>query len=666
MQYRLLSLALSTALLLGGCTTPTTPSAANAGTSPATVPAEITPLSAPLSPDALFTDADRETTYDRNAAAQITLSDAGSTASTNAVLIQGNTVTITDEGTYVVRGSLTDGSLVVRADKTDKVRLVLDGVSIASTGTAPLYIAQADKVFVMLSANSQNTLDAPSGFVQQETDVTIDAALFSRDDLTLSGTGHLSITSPGGHGMVSKDDLRITGGTYLVNAASHGITGKDALSIADGQFTITAGNDGLHAENKDDTTLGNLYIGGGQFTITAAGDGISASAALQIEDGSVTVQTGGGTAGAATLDQATSAKGIKGVGTLYIGGGTLTADCADDSLHTNGNLIVHGGTLSLSSGDDGAHADGTLQVLDGMITVSQSYEALEGLCVEIGGGTLDLTSSDDGINAAGGNDQSGFEGRPARDTFAVNADAYIRIAGGTMTVNAEGDGLDSNGNLFVTGGQTFVYGPTRGGNGTLDYSGDATVTGGTLLAVGTSDMAQNFGNDSTQGAILVNIETQQANTPVTLTDANGQTLFTHTPAKSYSSIVLTCPDLKQGQTYTLSAGAVQNAVTLDTLIYGTGFAMGGGMRGKPGDWENGERPMPPDWENGERPARPDWENGERPARPNGVPDNPDAGTGATPEGEHRTPTSSANGAPNTPAVREDAAAPSNGQATEQG
>ncbi len=572
-----------------------------------------------LDTDELFSDRDYEVGYDESESVLITLNGDSASCDSDSVTISGSTVTITDEGPYILSGTLTDGMIIVDAEDSDKLQLVLDGVTIHSETSAALYIRQADKVFITLASGSENTLSNGGEFIAIDEN-NIDAVIFSKDDLTLNGSGTLTIQSPAGHGIVSKDELTITSGTYDITAASHGLSGKDSVCISDGTFTIVSGKDGIHAENDDDSSLGYLYIASGTYDITAEGDGLSVGSILQIDGGTFSIVTGGGSANGESdrndgwsqfggmqyssedADEDTaSVKGIKASGNLVLNGGTFDIDAADDTLHSNGDLTVTGGSYTLSSGDDGLHADGALTVSGGTIDIATSYEGIEGTTIDITGSTITLVASDDGLNAAGGNDESGYSAfGGGMDAFDTDEDAVITITGGSLTIDAGGDGLDSNGSLVITGGEIWIDGPTDSGNAALDYGIDATITGGTIVAVGSSAMAVNFSSDSTQGCILVSVNTQQAGTEVTLTDSDGTVLLSWTAGKSYDSVLISCSELVQGETYTLTTGSDTTEITLDSLVYsaGTGFSTGtgtgagmgaGGMNGNMGNNRGGDR-----------------------------------------------------------------------------
>ena len=586
----------------------------------------------------IFTKRDLDASYDESECTAITLDDENSSCDSDSVTIDGQTVTITGEGTYLISGSLSNGSIVVDVEDSEKVQLVYDNVSITNESGAAVYVRQADKVFLTLAEGSENII--VSNGTTTEDDSNIDGALFAKDDLTINGTGTLNVTSAA-HGIVCKDDLVVTGGTYCITAEKQGFSGKDSVRIADGAFEITSGGDAIHSENEEDENKGFVYVADGTFTLNADGDGISASYVVQLDDGTYEITAGDGSANAQSKnpmsemepgnmqngggtppnggtppqingqqnqdstdtqinadntnstetesatesDSDTSTKGIKASSALQINGGTYYIDSADDSIHSNGDVYINAGTLELSTGDDGIHADNATDVSAGTIMISQCYEGIEGKTVMISGGKIDITSSDDGLNAGGGNDSSNSSGPGGGDPFSADEDAYINISGGEISIDAGGDGIDSNGGLNVSGGTIYVTGPANDGNSALDYTGTATITGGTVAATGMSGMAQNFGEDSTQGSMLINLEDTQSG-EVVLTDADGNELISFTPSREYNSVVLSCAELEEGATYTLNTGETATEVTLSSLVYSNGQSQGR----QPGGMQNGQKP----------------------------------------------------------------------------
>lgn len=737
----------------------------------------------------------------------------------SGVSISGNIITITKEGTYVFSGALSEGQIIVDADSA-KVQLVLDNADVTSASSAAIYVKNADKTFITLAEGSENILMNTAEYEAID-DNNIDAVIFSKDDLTLNGKGTLTINSEYGHGIVSKDDLKLVGGTYNITAENHALSGKDSVRIADGTYNLTSGKDGIHSENADDDEKGFVYIASGDFTIESTGDGIDASYVVQIDDGDFDITAGDGaenatktnndmpgggtrdnmgggapggvaqdgeapsgdkpsggkpsgdkpsgdkpsgdatsgdatsgdttsedtsggnlkggdgsdesvsgsasgkqtgqtppdrpdgdsfdgsrpdekasdntggqtaqtppdksgkdtsdgqqsdknsqskdiadntTASSAPSDtgsetasstssdtdseaasstssdtDSTSTKGIKSDGALYVNGGTFTINSADDAFHSNSDVTINDGTYTISSGDDGMHADSALLVNGGTITVTESYEGLEGLNITINDGKIDIAASDDGMNAAGGNDQSGFGGMggdgfkgmqapdaaqksddtsentqksddssdtaqttgsitvaaqkqdntsdtaqttgnitvaaqksdnisvASQDTDAASDDEmWMVINGGYVHVLADGDGLDSNGDLTINGGEVYVDGPSDNGNSAIDYGEKSSfyINGGTVVAVGSSGMAEDVSSDSKQQVAFVKLDSQADAGDVTLKDTDGNEIISYTAQKKYDCVIISTADLQAGQTYTLSASGSESEVSL--------------------------------------------------------------------------------------------------------
>ena len=331
-----------------------------------------------------FSERDLSGSYEESEAVTILLTGSSAEASSDAVEISGGTVTITAEGTYILSGSLTNGSVIVSAGEEAKVQLVLNGVTIRSDTFAAIYVEEADKVFVTLAEGSVNTLSNGGSFVLVD-DSNVDGAIFSRDDLTLNGSGTLVISSPAGHGIVGKDEVTVTGGTYEITAAKHAVQAKDSIAVSGGSFTLKAGEDGLHAENDEDDTLGNILIAGGSFVITSGDDAVHATALLAIEDGSMSITAaegleatyiridGGDIVIAASDDGVNAAqKSSAFTPTFEMNGGSLkiTMGSGDtDGIDSNGDIVINGGTIDVT-GNSAFDYDGTAELNGGTVIVN--------------------------------------------------------------------------------------------------------------------------------------------------------------------------------------------------------------------------------------------------------------------------------------------------------
>lgn len=535
--------------------------------------------------DLSTSDRDADASYEESTATVISFSESSVEVDGDNVTVDGTSVTITGEGTYLIRGECSDGQILVAADDA-KVQLVLDGLTLSSS-TSPLVVESADKVFLTLADGSENILSDASDYTLTVDDSDVDAVIFSKDDLTINGTGTLVVNGQKKHGIVSKDDLVITGGNLQVTAVSCAINGKDNVRITGGVFTLQAGTDGIRSDNDEEEELGYIFISDGTFAIAAENDGIQAETVCVIEGGKFAIASGGGSENAAAHtesfwttseneEESESTKGIKAGTALVLTGGNFTIDSADDSVHSNGSITIDNVTLVCRSGDDGVHADNALTVNSGTITVEESYEGLEAGTVTINDGTIDITASDDGINAAGGSDEdsSGTNTGGRWDMFDVDATKHIIFNGGYVVVNASGDGLDSNGDITINDGVVLVSGPTDNANGSLDCGTEITINGGVLVAVGSSGMAEGVSSD-TQASIYTNLSsTVEAGTSVTLCTEDGTVLASFTPQKRYQNVIISTPEMTTDTTYVLVTGAtVENT---DSYGYAAQSACEGG------------------------------------------------------------------------------------------
>jgi hypothetical protein len=373
-----------------------------------------------------------------------------------------------------------------------------------------------------------------------------------------------------------------------VNAVNDGIKGKDAIAVKDGTITVNAGGDGMQSHNDEDVEKGYISIEGGTLAITAGLDGMQAETRLLVSGGEITIVSGGGSAnssrdgwgswgagGAADDGAGDSAKGLKAGVDVTIMGGTISVDSSDDSIHSNGSLSINGGSISLTSGDDGIHSDSTLQINGGDIDIAKSYEGIESAVLTINNGTIHIVASDDGINAAGGNDGSSMDGRPGQNPFELSGDYHLYINGGYIAVDATGDGLDINGPIDMTGGVVIVNGPIANNNGALDYAGAFNITGGFLVTVGSSGMAQAPSASSTQYSVMYNFASPQtAGTIVHIEAKSGEEILTFAPSKAYQSVVFSSPGLENGSTYVVYSGGSATGTVADSLYSGGTYTAG--------------------------------------------------------------------------------------------
>ncbi|MCU0521726.1 MAG: carbohydrate-binding domain-containing protein, partial [Anaerolineae bacterium] len=389
----------------------------------------------------------------------------------DAVDHDGARVTITAAGTYAINGALDDGQIVVDAGDEDVIVLVLNGAQISCSTGAPITIVNAEKAIITLASGTENSVTDGDAFVLEEGSDEPNAAIFSHDDLTINGSGALTVNATYHAGIVSKDDLKITGGTLTVNALNDGIKGRDSLVIKAGTVTVNAGGDGLEASNDEETEKGTIVIEDGTLSITAGLDGIQAETRLQVDGGILTITSGGGSANGSDhsgwgvwgrsgngedAGATDSAKGLKAGQDVTITDGNITIDASDDAIHSNGSVTISAGNLLLASGDDGVHADATLTIDGGSLTITQSYEGIESAMITINDGDVHIVASDDGINVSGGSDGSAMGGRPGQNDSAVSGTDHLYLNGGTVVVDAGGDGIDANSPIDMTGGTVIV------------------------------------------------------------------------------------------------------------------------------------------------------------------------------------------------------------------
>lgn len=565
-----------------------------------------------------YSKRDMDASYDESSATKIALSGGSASVSGSGASVDGSTVTISAAGTYIVSGELSDGSIVVAAGEDDKVQLVLDGATIACSTGAAIDAQSADKCFVTLADGSTNALSDAA----EHSDDT-NACVYATCDLTINGSGSLNVSGNYRHGVFSKDDLVIYGGDIDIVAVEDGLHGKDSVKIGDGDISITAGGDGVKSTKDNKPTKGFVYVSGGLLSIDAEDDGIQAKTYLEIAGGAVNVEA---------ADDALHSD-LEGA----LNGGDTTVSCGDDAFHCETQLTVNDGSfnaetcyegyeaekvivnggdtyiyatddalnasaadLSDDSGSDdsasdmvgepGANAvqpDGTVSdsnsangevAQDGMQSGPANGGPQDGSTPpempsgDVGQGGQMGAAPDNNGGAPGDMGQGGDGGAPG----AADENCLIQINGGTIVLDAQGDGVDSNGNVEVTGGILLVNGPSSDGDGAFDYDGTATISGGTVIMAGSTGMAQSF-TSGTQAFAMVQAS-GSVGSVITFSDADGNVLATLTATKAFGCVLVSGAGIADGDTVTVSVDGAATTATASTT--GTsGIAFGGGMGG---------------------------------------------------------------------------------------
>ncbi len=463
----------------------------------------------------------------------VTLADGATTADGDGVSVSGDVVTITDAGTYVLTGELTDGYVVVDTQADGEVRIVLDGASISSSTSSAIVVADADEPVIYLADGSDNYLaDGAADNTVLGSDDIPNATIYSKQDLVVAGAGSLTIDAVN-DGITSKDSLLIQSGVYDITAGDDGIRGKDSLVILDGDIAIDAAGDGLTSDNEDAATDETLLVG-----------------------------------------------------IIDVRGGTLSIGADVDGMDAENAAIVRGGSVTIEAGDDGIHGELVTAVEGGTVDIVQSYEGLEAAVVVVTGGQTSIVASDDGINGSdgsgaggemgGGGMAGGQAGGPGGGMDTAADGVEILISGGTLVVDSAGDGLDSNGTMTISGGTVVVHGPVTDREGALDTNGTFEVDGGTLIAVGAAGMAEAPDSSSDQAYIGVAFGTTlPAGTVVSVADSSGTVIAALETVKEAASLVFSSDAVTSGDEYTISTGGSISGDTLGGLTLAASAVSGG-------------------------------------------------------------------------------------------
>lgn len=581
------------------------------------------------STDFTMTDEESETYTDYNA--KINLSDLSSSG--NGVSMSNKTIIIGNAGVYYFTGTTTDGNILVEASKDDEVVLVFDNASIESTNTSAINITKAKLVTISLVKGTTNSFSDASTYTNLNEDEEPDGTIFSKSDLKITGEGTIKVTANYKDGIVSKDTLTVIDSTVIVKSADDGIRGKDSITLKNANVTVESKGDGIKSTNDSDEKLGYILIKGGKINISSEADGIQAEQIINITDSEITIKTTGkidnnhqetfgridanntqnattktdyenrtqsatsqadgenkiqnvtsknNSENTASQTDSASSKGLKAGKEITINSGIISITSTDDAIHSNYYVIINDGEMTLSSEDDGLHADTNIIINGGAINIKKSYEGIEANYIEINNGKVSVIASDDGINVSGGNDQSAMGYGRSNFSNVNTGNRKLVINGGSVYVNANGDGLDANGSIELNGGNVTIVGTTSNGNSALDYDNSFNVNGGSIVYYGATGMWQNPSNSSKQNSICFNVSGKSGD-EIILKDSSGNIVASVKTEKSYGAITISNSNLKQGETYALyinetSSGSQQisNIVTSNLSIGG----MNGEMNGK--------------------------------------------------------------------------------------
>lgn len=479
-------------------------------------------------------------TWDSSNVVNVTLNEDSISVDGTGTEITGTTLTIKSAGTYSISGTLNDGQIIVDTNN-EFVRLILNGVNIASATKPPLHVVSADKTVIVLADNTENYLTDNVNNVEN-------GALFSRDDLTIYGSGTLTVNGNHNDAIHCNDGLIIRSGTIKLTSVDDAICGKDYIVIKGGNITANSVGDSLISDNTEEEDRGYVYIEDGTVTVTSSmGDAITAQTDLLISGGTFTLTSGGG--GFVAPDDNVSTKGLKAGMSIFVDNGVFTISSSDDAVHSNYVMIINGGTFDIATGDDGFHSEKLLEINDGTFNISRSFEGLESEVITINNGHFEIYSSDDAINVVEAYTNPPPGGFGMGDD-AVSENCFLYINGGFLVVDSGADGIDSNGYVEMNDGVLIINGPFGGPRpeAAIDYGqGSFKITGGTLVAVGSKVMLQGPGSLSTQNSVIVAFNSSYSpGTLVNFQTTSGQEVLTFSPAKRYESIVFSSPELANG------------------------------------------------------------------------------------------------------------------------
>ena len=526
--------------------------------------------------------------YDISHATTITATDGNINISGGGAEDDGRMINITNSGVYVLSGNI-ERQITINAPKKI-VTLVLDNATITNKEGTAIYAQEVKRTLIASKDGTTNKIVDGKSYSTNYGEEDVDAAIYSKDDLVIAGTGTIEISGNHNHGIHGKDFVQILSGTLSVTSVNDGIVAKDYFAMKDGNLNIESASDGIKSTEDDDVSRGFIAFNGGTVNITSTGDAVNSINRISITNGNFNFVTGGGAVNTSetygewgkwqsskSKDTSGSAKGLKAEKYIIIAGGNFNFDVSDDAIHSNTNIVINNGNYAIKTGDDAIHADTSITINNGTINMPQAHEGIESSTITINDGTILIVADDDGLNASGGKDKSSLNNRPGKNHFSSTT-GTIYINGGRLEIVTQGDGLDSNGSIEMTGGYVTVDGPTTNNNGSVDYNDSFKMTGGTLIAAGSSGMLMTPSDDSSQLSIaFVFGDFQPAESTFTLKDNSNNVIAEFKPTQKYTSVVISTPNIKLGSNYTANInGNDISTVTTNGIITNQG---GGGMPG---------------------------------------------------------------------------------------
>lgn len=499
-----------------------------------------------------YDSSDETASWDTAEQNQITFNGNSIAFSGEGATITDNVVTITRPGTYLLSGKLNDGQIVVDTDESENVQLVLNNADINCSFSAPINIKGSSKTVIVLAEGSSNKVTDGKTYNFDPSGVP-NAAIFSKSDLTINGSGKLMVNANYRNGIESRDELKITGGNITINSANHGLRGKDCVAIKNADITINAKGDGIQSDNEKSSEKGYVVIEGNNIKINSAEDGIQAQTSLAIKGGNLTIVSGGGSS---KPPNDISTKGIKAEVDIIIENATISVDSSDDSIHCNSTLTINSGNLQLATGDDAIHSNVSIDINGGNINITKSQEGIESAVITINGGNIRIHSANDGINVSGGNGGANVGNRA------------LTVNNGYVYINAGDDGIDSNGSVNIAGGTVVVnsYGPD---SHAIDHTEFLNITGGLVVAVGHDTKSHKFEGDSNQYSVRIKFpKLMTAGTAVHIESTGKEEIVTFVPANDFRSFFVSSPKLKKGAAYNIYLGGSVSGDSQDGLYTG--------------------------------------------------------------------------------------------------